>query len=67
MIMAEHGAAQRLLAELGRSGGTSRQLAKRAGVSPGYARELLYGLMAAGRARRWKQPGTRAFIWEARQ
>lgn len=63
--MAEQ-ARDRLAAELRKRGGTSRELARRAGIrDQGYARELLFGLMQAGKARRWKRPGIRAFMWEA--
>ncbi len=65
MAMAELLAAERLLAELRARPGTRAQLAKRTGINPGYAGEVLLGLQAAGRARRWKRPGTRGYLWEA--
>lgn len=59
-------ASDRLLAELRKSGGTRRQLARRAGVETTYAGELLLGLLHSGHAERWKRPGTRAYIWKAK-
>lgn len=59
-------ARDRLLAELRAQPATRAKLARRTGLSPAYAGEVLLGLQAAGLARRWKRPGTRAFIWEAR-
>lgn len=58
-------ARDRLLAELRKQGGTTALLARRAGCDPGYAREILYGLMQAGQARRQRRPDIRAFWWEA--
>lgn len=55
---------QRLLAALDEQAGTTRQLARKASCDTTYAGQVLLGLLHRGQARRWKRPGTRAYVWE---
>jgi len=59
-------AAAKLLAALAEAGGraTTRALAQRAAINSGYAREVLFGLMTAGKVTRERAATGRSFIWK---